>query len=571
MRKLYSNIGLPLKILALFCILLPILSNGQDIENINVKKPITIHGNVNLQLEYYHASGIPARQRDFSWLISGNPIVSVMGVDIPLSFLLSNFENKFYQPFNEFGISPKYKWATVHLGYRNINYSNYTLAGHRILGGGFDLMPKKYRIGFMYGQLRRSTSIDSSMNANPLYIRPAPTYKRMGLAGKIGYGTDKNFVDLIYFKGWDKQSSLNGKLQDSILPAENTTIGINAKTTPIDKLTIAADIGISAYTLNSKDGKDTTGVKKEWPQSIMRLFVKDKLSSNYYFAGETRIGYQEKKWGAQLVYKRIDPSYQSMGAYFFQNDIQEFSLANNFRLDSNRLNISTSIGFQKDNLKKQKTSTSKRFIGSANISYIPSQRFGINFNYSNFGITNNPLQTSMTDELFKQVSNSFMVMPFFTWVNTKTIKTLNVVGTYQALSTPKSYLGNVPDLNTYSLTSVYNHTWIMKGINANATANYINSKTAQGDLSSYGGTLGGMIPLLKRKMTLNASGSYLQNSFAGSSNGYTIRATAGVTVPFGTHHNFQLLGNYLNNSAKNTSIVQNFDELTVQFIYGLTF
>ncbi len=121
-----------------------------------------------------------------------------------------------------------------------------------------------------------------------------------------------------------------------------------------------------------------------------------------------------------------------MGAYFFQNDLQEISLANNFRLDSGKLNINTSIGFQGDNLKKQKTSTSKRFIGSANINYTPTTKFGISFNYNNYGITNNPLQLSPGNELFKQVNNSFMVMPFFTWINEKTIKNLNIVGTYQS-------------------------------------------------------------------------------------------------------------------------------------------
>lgn len=546
-------------------------SYAQDIENVNLKKPVQFHGNVNVQFEYYKASGIPARKKDFSWLINGNPVLTVLGVDIPFSFVLSNFENKFYQPFNQFGISPHYKWATLHLGYRNITYSRYTLAGHRILGAGFDLKPKNFRIGFMYGQLRRSTAIDSSMNANPLYVRPTPTYKRIGLAAKLGYGTNKNFIDLVYFKGWDKESSLNNKQKDSIQPAENTTVGFTSKVTVLKNLTWANDVGLSAYTVNRNDGKDTTGIAKAWPKSVMSLFVNDKLSTRYYFAGETRLGYQEKTWGAQLMYKRIDPGYQSMGAYFFQNDVQEISLANNFKLDSGRLNINTSIGFQKDNLKKQKSSSSKRFIGSANVNYIPTPRFGINFNYSNYGITNNPLQTSPGNELFKQVNNSFMLMPFFTWANDKTIKNLNIVGTYQLLSTPESSLGSVPDLNTYSINTTYNHTWIQKGINANAALNYINSKTAAGDIGSYGGTVGGMIPLAERKITLNASASYLQNTFKGDDNGHTIRATAGFTVPVGTHHNFQLLGNYMNNQSKNISIIQSFDELSVQFIYGLNF
>lgn len=560
------------RLLIFCCVALPCLTiYGQDLEHVNLKNPVTFHGNLNLQLEYYHANGIPARQKDFSWMINGNPVLNVLGVALPFSFVLSNFENRFYQPFNQFGLSPKYKWATLHLGYRNITYSRYTLAGHRILGGGFDLTPKKFRIGFMYGQLRRSTAIDTTMNANPLYIRPTPTYKRLGMAGKIGYGTNKSFVDLIAFKGWDKTSSLDSKLKDSIQPAENTTIGINSKVTFLEKFTWSVDVGLSAYTLNRLDSLDSAGSKKAWPRSVMAFLVTDKLSTDYYFAGETRLGYQKKTWGAQLIFKRIDPKYQSMGAYFFQNDVQEFSLANNFKLDSGKLNINTNIGFQSDNLKKQKTSTSKRFIGSANINYNPTQKFGINFNYSNTGITNNPLITSPGDELFKQVNNSVMLMPYWLWVNEKYVRNLNVILSYQSLSTPHSYIGTTPAQNTYTAAANYNHTWIKTGISANGALNYMNTKTLAGDVGSYGGTIGGTAPLVKRKLLINASGTYNQNMFKGIENGHTIRATLGFTVPVGTHHNFQLLGNYLDNTSKDVTLIQNFNETNVQLIYGLTF
>lgn len=559
-------------VLSSLILLCSLVNHAQDFENINFKKPVQFHGNLNLQLAYYHANGIPPRQKDFTWLISGSPSLTLFGVDLPFSFLFSNFSNKFYQPFNQFGLSPHYKWATLHLGYRNITYSNYTLAGHRILGGGFDLTPKKIRIGFMYGQLRRSASIDSSMNANPLFIRPTPVYKRLGMAAKIGYGSKKNFINLIYFKGWDKASSLNSKLKDSIQPAENTTIGILAKVTPAKKLTLTIDAGFSAYTLNKLDSAGDTGVKKEWPKSIMGFLVNDKLSTHYYFAGETRLGYQAKFWGSQLIFKRIDPGYQSMGAYFFQSDIQEFSLANNFKLDSGRLQISTNIGFQSNNIKKQKTSTSRRFIGSAGVNYNPSPRFGISANYTNNGITNNPLANSPGNELFKQVNNSLMLMPYFIWANEKNIKNLNIISTWQALTTPHNYLGSQPGQNTWSLTTTYNQSWIKTGINGNASANFIQTETVSGKVGSYGGTLGGAAPIWKKKINMNASVSYLQNSFNNKNNGHSIRGTLGLTMPAGRHHNFQLLGNYLDNTSKDIlSGIQNFNELQLQFIYGLNF
>ncbi|HQZ76606.1 MAG: hypothetical protein JNK36_11250 [Bacteroidia bacterium] len=566
-KKSYE-ISLSLFLLFLF---FTIISKAQDVEHINLKKPVTFHGNLNFQLDYYSANGIPARQKEFSWIINGNPVLNVLGIDLPFTFLFSNFGNKYSQPFNQFGLSPRYKWITMHLGYRNLTYSNYTLAGHKMLGVGFDLNPKKFRIGFMYGQLRRSASIDSTMNTNPMYVRPTPTFKRVGIAGKIGYGSQKNYVDLVYFKGWDKPSSLNGKLKDSIQPAENTSFGLVSTLSLSKKITWTSDIGFSAYTLNRMDRKDSSDIDKAWPKDIMGPLVSDKLSTQYYFAGETKIGYQEKKWGAQLKLKRIDPGYQSMGAYFFQNDIKEYSLANNFKLDSNRLNINTNIGIQTDNLKKQKSSTSKRFIGSVNVNYVPSQKFGISFNYSNFGITNSPLQTSPGNEQYKQVNNSVMLMPYLLWTNEKTFKNLNCIATFQSLSTPQSYGNNTPDMNTFSFSTNYSQTWIKPGINANVAMNFINSKTTAGDVGSIGGSVGGSAPLMKKRLTLNTSFSYLQNKFKGNDNGNTIRFTLGFMVPVGTHHNFQLMCNYLDNTSKDVSLIQNFKETNIQFIYGLTF
>lgn len=538
-----------------------------------MKNAVRLHGNLSLQLEYYHASQIAPRNKDFSWLLSGNPMVEVAGIQIPFSFLLSNFENRFYQPFNQFGISPFYKWARMHLGYRNISYSPYTLAGHQMLGAGFDLTPGKFRLGFMYGRLRKSTSIDSTMNANPLYIRPQPSYQRLGYAAKVGYGTQNNFIDLIYFSGWDKDKSLSAKLQDSVQPAENKTIGLSTKVTPVKNLSWYLNTGLSAYTLNKNDKKDTTDkpTKNDWIRVLMSPVVNNKLSTHYYFAGETGINYQMPEWTTGLTYKRIAPGYQSMGAYFFQSDIQEISLSNQFRLDSNRLNIGANIGYQQDNLEKQKTSTSRRFIGNANISYIPNMHYGVTFNFSNYGITNNPLATSPGDELFKQVNNSVMLMPFFNWMSENSIRNLNIILMFQSLSTPQSSLGVVPTLNTYSATTSYNHTWVRLNVNANAAANYMQSKTPQGGMNSYGGTLGGTAPFIKNKLQVNASASYLNNTFNKSPNGHTVRGTLGLTVPVDEHHNFQLLANYLSNQSNNTTVMESFNELSVQFVYGLSF
>jgi hypothetical protein len=544
--------------------------NAQEITKDILKKPIILHGNLSVQLETYHASGIEPRKKDFSWLISGNPSITLLGLQLPFSFLFSNFENRYYQPFNQFGISPSYKWARLHLGYRNLNFSPYTLAGHRIFGAGVELNPKWFRFGFIYGRLKQSASIDSSQFANPLYIRPAPTYQRMGYAIKAGVGNQKNYIDLIWFRGWDKEKSLSLSLKDSIQPAENAVTGISARLYIAKNLSLRTDVGLSAYSVNRNDAEDSTGYKEKIGK-LTKPFFTNRISSRYYMAGEWGIAYQLPGWGAEILYKKIDPGYQSMGAYFFQSDIREYSLSFHARMDSGRLNLNGNLGFQKDNLDRQKNSTAKRFIGSAAINYVPSSKFGINFNFSNFGITQNPLPTAPSTLSFKQVNNSFMLLPYFNWINENTSKNLQLIATYQSLSTPQSSIGSSPDLNTWSFNTFYNHTWLKTGFNANASLNYILSKTAPGDIGSYGAGVGGLIPVLKNKLTMNAQVTWLSNTFNKEPNGHTLRATLGVNIPAGTHHNFQILGNYLKNQSDNTTVVQSFNESSVQVIYGLSF
>ena len=150
MKKEYSNFRKIFAVLIAGGLLTSPLA-AQDLGHLDLKKPVKLHGNLNIQLQAYKASGIDPRQKDFSWMISGMPTLEIFGVQFPFSFLLSNFDNKFYQPFNQFGVSPYYKWIKLHLGYRNITYSPYTLAGHRMLGAGFDLTPKNFALGLCTG------------------------------------------------------------------------------------------------------------------------------------------------------------------------------------------------------------------------------------------------------------------------------------------------------------------------------------------------------------------------------------------------------------------------------------
>src|SRR5512145_478468 len=63
---------------------------SQDLGAIKQQKPVTLHGNVGLNLMAYTADGIESRQDPFSYVFSANAALSIYGVDLPFSFVYSN-------------------------------------------------------------------------------------------------------------------------------------------------------------------------------------------------------------------------------------------------------------------------------------------------------------------------------------------------------------------------------------------------------------------------------------------------------------------------------------------------
>jgi len=125
---------------------------AQDLGNLKGTKPITFGGGINLQTGFYAINGAKARQSGSTYILTGSPTLTVLGVSLPFTFTLCNYQRYFRQPFNQFGLSPTYKWLTVHAGYRNISYSQFAMAGYTILGGGIKFKPKNFKFALLYGR-----------------------------------------------------------------------------------------------------------------------------------------------------------------------------------------------------------------------------------------------------------------------------------------------------------------------------------------------------------------------------------------------------------------------------------
>ena len=388
---------------------------GQQVDKMLQSAPVAVSGNLQLTSIFYHANGIPNRYLPFNYVISGTPVLSIYGFQIPVSFVIGKQQSSFTQPFNQFGLSPSYKWLTLHAGYRNLVFSPYTLAGHTFLGGGLELNPGKWRFAAIYGQFNKAALLDT---AQRIYLSNF-SYKRTGMAVRLGYGTENNYFEIIGLKAKDDPGSLKLRkgLVDSsgITPAENTVAGYNMRLSFWrNRITLESNGAVSLYTndINAPKLQDSA-FEKEVRQ--LNQFTTVRTASELFGAVDASLRYKLKNFSVKLQYRHVDAGFQSMGAYFLNNDLENYTIAPSFMALKRRLRFSGSLGIQRDDLANKKRTRASKVIGSANLSADITDRLGIDGNYSNYSVSQTVKTIRFADSLkVVQSSAQLSVTPRYT-------------------------------------------------------------------------------------------------------------------------------------------------------------
>lgn len=565
------NKFLLLLLTAIFCRLPEVFS--QDLGNISSQKPLLLNGSVQLRGIYYNASGIADRQTPYSYILSGNLNSSLYGISLPASFTFSEQERSFRQPFNQFGLSPHYKWITVHLGYRNINFSPYTLAGYTILGAGVELNPGKFRFGFMYGRLNRATTIDTLTQS----LVPV-SFTRKAFACKIGYGSENSFIDFSLLKGKDDPSSVSftKTVLDSlnVLPAANIVAGVSARITIAKNFFLESNVATSLYTrdINSPVSIDSANIPFiKTIKSIATINGTSQLCT----AIDGAVGIKEKSYTIKLQYRRIDPDFTSMGAYFFNNDLESYSIAPSFHAFKNKFRFNGSIGFQHDNLQRQKEATSKKIIGNAMLSADFTKQLGIDVNYSNFSNNQQPQTIRFADSLkIVQNTQNISISPRLTIAHAISSHFIVLSANLMKLNDYNNYFSqnaisrNI-DYQQYYLNYTYSYLPAQFSV-------YINLSTTQANAESTsdkteGATLGFNKSFLKSTLLISMSGGFFTGTQNGTNNN-TINASSNIIFKFLKKHSLNALFFYTNNKPKNISeLSPAFSETRVELAYSYSF
>ncbi len=540
-------------------------ASAQNIEGIGKQKPFTLSGGINLQGLFYNANGIQNRNQPFSYIISGNPTISLYkSLIIPFEFTFSEKERSFRQPFNQFGISPSYKWITVYAGYRNVSYSQFTLAGHTFLGAGVDLHPGIFRFGFIYGRFNRATGIDTTTRALQPY-----SYENKGFATKIGVGKGPNFLELSFLKAKDDSTSVN-LAEDTlgrISPAENVVIGLHGQAKFLKNFTFAVEAATSLYTNNLRNSSpfhDSTSTQ------IVRLldgFIDRNGTTEHSNALQTSLGYKSKKMGLRLQFSRIDPHYKSMGAYFFSNDLQNLTIAPSLNLLKNKLRLNGSLGMQHDNLKKQKQSSSSRVIGSANASANLNDHFGFDLNYSNYSNSQRTSTVLLRDTFrIAQVSQNFSFTPHYIVAGTEHIHALVFSANYNLFASLDNSTAIQNNTKSYNIFLNYQITFVPTNLTLSTNLNYTDVKGETFEEGNSGITLGINKTLLKSKLILGWTGSFLEG-LRGGTTGLILNEGANLNYRVSKHQSMAVNLNYIKNNSANTNLAATYSEFRGKISY----
>jgi len=489
-------------------------SYSQALDQLGVKKGVQINGSVSANTVAYTASGMEARRDPFNWFLQGNLNISLFGYSMPFSFSYSNQNRNFSQPFNRFQFAPSYKWAKAYLGTTSMTFSNYTLAGHLFDGAGVELSPGKWRLAAMHGRLLKAVPFDITNKES--YNSAA--FERKGYGLKAGYEDKGNSYSVSLFKAKDNPGSLAFIPVDATLsPKENVSAAVAVRQTLWKRLFADVEYSVSALNRDSRSFKSIEDSSSSGRYNFLKSWLAPTATTTYFDALQSGIGFTGNFYSIQLRYERVAPGYTTLGAYNVINDLRNITVAPTLQLFQGKLNLAANAGVQDNNLNGDKTSSTRRWVGSANLSFMPNEKWMLNTAYSNFStftrvrplidpFFNNPLDSLN----FYQVNTTYNGMAAYNFGSKEVKHTVMTNLSYQKASDkqwqPQSEQQQVSAFYTGNIGYTYNQ--VPKGFSLTAGGNYYLQEAPDMRTTFMGPSVSASRLMMKKKLRLSASSAY---------------------------------------------------------------
>ncbi len=494
-------------------------------------------------------------------------------INCPFSAIITKENKTFNQPsFKQFGLSPSYKFLTVHAGYRNMQFSPYSLSGLTFLGGGIDINPSKSKFKFsaMYGRFSKAIPINYATSA----VTQDPSYERWGYGGKITYKNHKQSIDLILFKAFDDKNSLPDTVsQTGITPQENLVLGLATRNNITDKLAINIDYTLSAYNSDIRQ-PETTLKNYKFANHLGPLFTPHNCSSFNKVIG-INLNYQATRFSIGFDYRRIDPEYKSMGTTYLSNDSEDFTGQLSTCLFNSKLSLSGSFGYQHNNLDNNLESSNRRIIGSLNSTIVYSEALNFSVTYSNYSSKAEPTLQLMQDSIkFIQVTENIGFASNYNIGDENIKHGLSFYLNYQIANTLNQTATElIEDGTKISNTNVsYRLNLVKINMSGNVSLNYTDCKYASSSSKTIGPTFGFTKKFFDKKIQANLSYS-VNKSLTPLSESLMNTLRFNVNFRYKEHHSCQFNNNlyFRNNNDIESNKTQKMQEYRSSLTYSYNF
>ena len=348
-------------------------------------------GNINADFRLNAINGIDRRADPFDFRLNGTVHATLYGVRTALNINLADGKiiHRLDRPdvklpaYAYLGMSPSYKWAKIHLGYRNLTFSDYTFNGTNFYGAGMELSPGNFRLKTFYGRLQRArpeiADIPSSID---------PSYLRMGWGIQTGYQKGRDEIYLILFSATDRQGSITQPIiRNDVRAMDNFITSIKGKKSISKNIFLDWDYAYSGITRDLNAPEIENRDELSFIYDFAGLY-KPRLSTGFHKALKTGINLTTAGWNWDLRHERVDPGYRSLGALFFNNDYENVSVGFKKPLFKRRVNLSGRLGLQRNNLSGTENNSMQRVIGQVNTNIKISDKWNLGIAASNFSNTN---------------------------------------------------------------------------------------------------------------------------------------------------------------------------------------
>jgi hypothetical protein len=419
----------------------------------------------------------------------------------------------------------------------------------------------------MYGQLLNPLSVLDTIVGGSQRV---DVFKRKAFGGKIGVGTSSNFIDLIIFKAKDQLTSTFDPAERYV-PAENAVLGIDFKTTLFRIFEVYANTAASVFTRNQL--AEQFPINNTNARKAIDLFsgvITPNISTRLGVAGDGGFNFRFKKFGFGMAYQRIDPTYSSMGAYYFQDDNENFTGKLNFKMAKGKLNFNGSGGLQRNNTKNLRALQTVRKIGSGNINWRPGEgKFTLDARFSNFNFDQKPGLQRINDTLrFVQTNYLAGISPYYSYIKGAVTHSYSFNLDYQIVND----LATDPDLSSDSklYNGVISYQWRHKNKNLGWSSSGVFSKNsfANKQTSAYGLTLGTDKSFFKKTLScrlgFNGNLNYIEGTPNGNSFGINLSSNYKISK-------VQSLNCSVNFFHRNPSIKAAYSEWRGNISYAYTF